>query len=477
MQLCDLMETNVNSCSDKAHKGYRPVGYWAKHSDIDWSTVIYDENLVEFQLLGSAVFKEIYDNSVMPFDGSYPYFTQTSTHGYTLSNDRVKFPLKRFDPANAELIGALAKGTRIVIILEQYINGSARFCVFGLSGGLRLSEETALDMSGDDKTIEVDLVDVNTNYPNLFLWAGSEAATLLLLEDLTVVSVQSIDNPYFELGISNGGSFEWGNNIEFIPANAADKRLIFESSDPTVATVDNSGDIDMLSDYAVDGFKFCTIKATSVDGGKTTECLVVNNADFGIFKFNFGGGNFTAEFNETCHLVKPNGGIVALTSGVAEACPAGVCHLIYEKANTYINVSYMPIIGELKTLFGGYLYCTGCTSLTTLSAPMATELECYNCTSLTALSAPMANILYCYNCTSLTALSAPMATELDCSGCALTATSIASILADAVLLSDLSLINIDISGGTNAPIGTWSAQAVADKDTIVGAGGMVLFNS
>ena len=412
MQLCDLMENNVNSCSDKAHKGYRPVGYWAKHSDIDWSSVVYDENLVEFQLKESALFKEIYDNSVMPFDGSYPYFTQTSTHGYTLSNDRVKFPLKRFDPANAELIGALAKGTRIVIILEQYINGSARFCVFGLSGGLRLSEETALDMSGDDKTIEVDLVDVNTNYPNLFLWAGSEAATLLLLESMIGVRVQSIDNPYFELGISNGGSFDWGNNIVFTPANATDKRLTYSSSDPTIATVDNSGDIDMLSNYAVDGFKFCTIKATSVDGGKTTECLVVNNADFGIFKFNFGGGNFKASFNMTCHLVKPNGDIVALTTNVAEACPAGVCHLIYEKANTYINVSYMPIIGELKTLFGGKLYCTGCTSLTTLSAPMATELDCGNCTSLTTLSAPMATNLFCYNCTSLTALSAPMATDL-----------------------------------------------------------------
>ncbi len=432
-----------------------------------------------------------------------------------MSNDRVKFPLKRFDPANAELIGALAKGTRIVIILEQYINGSARFCVFGLSGGLRLSEETALDMSGDDKTIEVDLVDVNTNYPNLFLWAGSEAATLLLLEDLTVVRVQSIDSPIFELGVSYGSSFNWGDNIEFIPANATDKRLIFESSDPTVAVVDTDGVINIISDYAVDGFKFCTIKATSVDGGKTTECLVVNNADFGIFKFNFGGGDFTAEFNETCHLVKPNGYIVALTTGVAEACPADVCHLIYEKANTRINVAYMPIIGELNTLFSGELYCYNCTSLTALSAPMATylqcgectslttlsapmaiELYCYNCTSLTALSAPMATYLqcgnctslttlsapmaielYCYNCTSLTALSAPMATYLQCGECALTATSIASILADAVLLSDLSLINIDISGGTNAPISTWSAQAVADKDTIVGAGGMVLFNS
>jgi len=104
------------------------------------------------------------------------------------------------------------------------------------------------------------------------------------------------------------------------------------------------------------------------------------------------------------------------------------------------------------------LDCSGCTSLTTLSAPMATDLDCGGCTSLTALSAPMATNLYC-------------------SGCALTATSIASILADAVSLPDLSIIYFYFIEGTNAPIGTWSAQAVADKDEIVGAGGTILFNS
>jgi hypothetical protein len=394
---------------------------------------------VEFQLKESALFKEIYDNSVMPFDGSYPYFTQTSTHGYTLSNDRVKFPLKRFDPANAELIGALAKGTRIVIILEQYINGSARFCVFGLSGGLRLSEETALDMSGDDKTIEVDLVDVNTNYPNLFLWAGSEAATLLLLESMTGVRVQSIDSPIFELGVTWGlSSYDWGSTIVFTPSNATDKRLIFESSDPTVAEVDQDGVIDAVSDVGEDDFRFCTVTATSVDGGKVAETLVLNDQNFGIFKFNFGGGNFTALFDESCYLVKPNGDIVALTMNVAEACPAGVCHLIYEKTNTIIDISTQNINGEIKSLLSFEI---------NLSSNDITFIKLPNTGAIGAVE------------------------------CLLLSDAIASILADAVLLPDLSAIYIDISGGTNAAIGTWSAQAIADKDTIVSGGGTVTFNS
>ena len=89
--------------------------------------------------------------------------------------------MKRFDPANAELIGRWQKVHELLSSLNS-ISTVLPVFVFGLSGGLRLSEETALDMSGDDKTIEVDLVDVNTNYPNLFLWAGSEAATLFFLK-------------------------------------------------------------------------------------------------------------------------------------------------------------------------------------------------------------------------------------------------------------------------------------------------------
>ena len=65
---------------------------------------------------------------------------------------------------------------------------------------------------------------------------------------------------------------------------------------------------------------------------------------------------------------------------------------------------------------------------------------------------------------------------IDYSGKSLTAQSIELILSICASY-DFSLgFGIDLSGGTNAAIGTWSAQAVADKATIIANGGAVVNN-
>ena len=61
------------------------------------------------------------------------------------------------------------------------------------------------------------------------------------------------------------------------------------------------------------------------------------------------------------------------------------------------------------------------------------------------------------------------------SGKSLTAQSIELILSIAASINSTDW-EIDISGGTNAAIGTWSAQAVADKATIIANGGSVINN-
>ena len=60
------------------------------------------------------------------------------------------------------------------------------------------------------------------------------------------------------------------------------------------------------------------------------------------------------------------------------------------------------------------------------------------------------------------------------SGKSLTAQSIELILSIAALC--LEPLDIDVSGGTSAAIGTWSAQAVADKAAIILNGGTVINN-
>lgn len=67
-------------------------------------------------------------------------------------------------------------------------------------------------------------------------------------------------------------------------------------------------------------------------------------------------------------------------------------------------------------------------------------------------------------------------TSVDYSGKSLTAQSIELILSIVASISNLSTNDVYLTGGTNAAIGTWSAQAVADKDIIIANGGTVVNN-
>ena len=64
--------------------------------------------------------------------------------------------------------------------------------------------------------------------------------------------------------------------------------------------------------------------------------------------------------------------------------------------------------------------------------------------------------------------------ELDYSGKSMTADTIELLLS--ICASTGFSLGIDVTGGTNAAIGTWSAQAVADKATIIANGGTVSNN-
>ena len=64
--------------------------------------------------------------------------------------------------------------------------------------------------------------------------------------------------------------------------------------------------------------------------------------------------------------------------------------------------------------------------------------------------------------------------ELDYSGKSMTADTIELLLS--ICASTNYNLGIDVSGGTNAAIGTWSAQAVADKAAIILNGGTVTNN-
>ena len=149
--------------------------------------------------------------------------------------------------------------------------------------------------------------------------------------------------------------------------------------------------------------------------------------------------------DKTCYVILPDGTTLTSTAGIINTTwtgAAGAVTLIVPNNTEELLLTNADFIGELNTLFTGTLYCNSCTSLTTLSAPMATNLECDNCTSLTTLSAPNATAIYA-------------------SGCALTDVSIAALFAELVATGNDDG-TLDISGGTSANIEDWSAQAVND---------------
>ena len=173
---CDLLDIDINACTDESFKGYKPIGWWTLLSNIDQTSIVQTDGKVDFTLK-SGQFYEIYDQSVNPFGQTAPTVNVTGTHGYKQFSDVVKFPLKEFSPSAAAIVKELALGVPIVIMLEQWVEGEARFPVYGLYTGLKASPEMTFELS-DDRVWEIQLEGFNTGYPQLFFFDTDVATTL-----------------------------------------------------------------------------------------------------------------------------------------------------------------------------------------------------------------------------------------------------------------------------------------------------------
>lgn len=183
---CNLINADINACAVNAFKGYKRTGWFTMKSNIDEASVVISNATVKFGLK-SGMFYEIYDDSVMPFNGSGVTVEVSSNHGYKFFNPTVKFPVKPFNPEYANVVSALAKGSELVVILEQEekgTNDTSRYVVFGLQGGLVCTTPT-FEMA-NDSVWEIELVEQRADNPALFLYdtdlAGTTALKTLLTE-------------------------------------------------------------------------------------------------------------------------------------------------------------------------------------------------------------------------------------------------------------------------------------------------------
>ena len=166
--------------------------------------------------------------------------------------------------------------------------------------------------------------------------------------------------------------------------------------------------------------------------------------------------------DKTCYVVLPNGTVLTSTASVINdtwAGAAGAVTLIVPKISESIYIEGSDFVGILNTTFIG--------NITTAESSNIEGIIAKNTLSLNAEL-----------CTSLASISAPNATNINASGCALTAVAIAAIVRATILnIADLSTVRFDFSVGTNASYATLSAQAQSDIQAIITAGGTVTYNA
>ncbi len=98
--------------------------------------------------------------------------------------------------------------------------------------------------------------------------ASTSAASIILFEEYTApasVTGVALDKDSMEVNV--GGTKKLTATVE--PANAGNKTVIWESSDPSIATVDNSGNVTGVAEGTA------TITVTTDEGSKTATCEII----------------------------------------------------------------------------------------------------------------------------------------------------------------------------------------------------------
>jgi len=173
---CFSLTNAINALCPVISKGFERVGYICNYADIDQESITFTDNKGYFTLK-SGQFYPVYDHSIKPFEGSKVDTEESSPHGFKLFNDTVTFPMMANNVLNADAIETLKNATVVVVLenKEKAVDHSARYHVFGLSGGL--VPTSIVNDSASDVAYVVSLQDKNTNSAGLFIWSTSKAVS------------------------------------------------------------------------------------------------------------------------------------------------------------------------------------------------------------------------------------------------------------------------------------------------------------
>lgn len=203
------------------------------------------------------------------------------------------------------------------------------------------------------------------------------------------------------------------------------------------------------------------IHATSVDGGHQVDIVVVNDPNYGVIRL-LSNQQADARFNAAGYLFNPDASITPVEFiGTNVQLRSGSNYLLHLYDTIAVSIKSATLIGSIRAFF---------------APEYGGELTIEDAELLTSVYAENANAILLFNCTNVKDVFCHLANRVSAEGCNLSPEVIARQLASGVQYYDLATIEYYFYGGTNAPVSTWSAQAITDKATIVDNYGMVTYN-
>ena len=173
MELCDLIASNIEACTDKTSLGFKNT---AKIGNIaELGTVTYDDSTALISDLSMAANKhcyEVYQRGENPF-GEFKITGEGKKLGMTFKNE-IPIYIKGLSPTTVGQFNKLTKGEFFIGLEQKGVTGSAKYLFIGLQAALHCS---AAEWDSAEGAFKIMLTEDMLDNAVLFLWTGTAGDT------------------------------------------------------------------------------------------------------------------------------------------------------------------------------------------------------------------------------------------------------------------------------------------------------------
>lgn len=135
---CELLTTNIGTCTDKVFKGFEQEILWGNRSEIDWANTTYvvgTGKITELAMVSGKTMHKVTVTAKKPFS-EFKITGEQKDLG-TLFKNEVAIWLKGLNPANSVIVSTLTKGEFFAILPQQGVGIDAKYVGIGIESGLK----------------------------------------------------------------------------------------------------------------------------------------------------------------------------------------------------------------------------------------------------------------------------------------------------------------------------------------------------